>query len=277
MARLYLVPTPIGNMDDITLRAVKVLSSVDVILAEDTRTSQVLLKHLGIEKKMWSHHKFNEHAAVEAVAQTIVGGQNVALISDAGTPGISDPGFLLVRTCVEAGIEVETLPGATALIPALVQSGFPCDRFCFEGFLPQKKGRAKQLQSLAAEERTMIFYEAPHKIGATLRDLAAALGDREIAIVREITKIHEEVIRTTLCAAAEKYADGGLKGEIVLIIAGAKPEEKEQMAVEQAVEEAKKFIASGDSASEAAKKAAKLSGHKKGDIYKLLQGEKDNG
>ena len=138
MARLYLVPTPIGNMDDITLRAVKVLSSVDVILAEDTRTSQVLLKHLGIEKKMWSHHKFNEHAAVEAVAQTIVDGQNIALISDAGTPGISDPGFLLVRTCIEHGIDVETLPGATAFVPALIDSGFPCDRFCFEGFLPPK-------------------------------------------------------------------------------------------------------------------------------------------
>ena len=277
MAKLYIVPTPIGNLDDITLRAVNVLRDVDFILAEDTRTTSFLLKHLGIEKKLYSHHKFNEHATVKMVAESIAAGRNAALVSDAGTPGISDPGFLLVRTCVEAGIEVETLPGATALIPALVQSGFPCDRFCFEGFLPQKKGRAKQLQSLAAEERTMIFYEAPHKIGATLRDLAAALGDREIAIVREITKIHEEVIRTTLCAAAEKYADGGLKGEIVLIIAGAKPEEKEQMAVEQAVEEAKKFIASGDSASEAAKKAAKLSGHKKGDIYKLLQGEKDNG
>ena len=277
MAKLYIVPTPIGNLDDITLRAVNVLRDVDFILAEDTRTTSFLLKHLGIEKKLYSHHKFNEHATVKMVAESIAAGRNAALVSDAGTPGISDPGFLLVRTCVEAEIEVETLPGATALIPALVQSGFPCDRFCFEGFLPQKKGRAKQLQSLAAEERTMIFYEAPHKIGATLRDLAAALGDREIAIVREITKIHEEVIRTTLCAAAEKYADGGLKGEIVLIIAGAKPEEKEQMAVEQAVEEAKKFIASGDSASEAAKKAAKLSGHKKGDIYKLLQGEKDNG
>ena len=164
MARLYLVPTPIGNMDDITLRAVKVLSSVDVILAEDTRTSQVLLKHLGIEKKMWSHHKFNEHAAVEAVAQTIVGGQNVALISDAGTPGISDPGFLLVRTCIEHGIDVETLPGATAFVPALIDSGFPCDRFCFEGFLPPKKGRSKRLQQLATEERTMIFYESPYRL-----------------------------------------------------------------------------------------------------------------
>ena len=181
MARLYLVPTPIGNMDDITLRAVKVLSSVDVILAEDTRTSQVLLKHLGIEKKMWSHHKFNEHAAVEAVAQTIVGGQNVALISDAGTPGISDPGFLLVRTCIEHGIDVETLPGATAFVPALIDSGFPCDRFCFEGFLPPKKGRSKRLQQLATEERTMIFYESPYRLVKTLEQFAELFGGDRIA------------------------------------------------------------------------------------------------
>ena len=158
MAKLYIVPTPIGNLDDITLRAVNVLREVDFILAEDTRTTSFLLKHLGIEQKLRSHHKFNEHATVEMVAGAIAAGRNAALVSDAGTPGISDPGFLLVRTCVEAGIEVETLPGATALIPALVQSGFPCDRFCFEGFLPQKKGRMKQLQALAGEERTMIFY-----------------------------------------------------------------------------------------------------------------------
>ena len=163
MAKLYIVPTPIGNLDDITLRAVNVLREVDFILAEDTRTTSFLLKHLGIEQKLRSHHKFNEHATVEMVAGAIAAGRNAALVSDAGTPGISDPGFLLVRTCVEAGIEVETLPGATALIPALVQSGFPCDRFCFEGFLPQKKGRMKQLQALAGEERTMIFYESPYR------------------------------------------------------------------------------------------------------------------
>lgn len=193
-------------------------------------------------------------------------------------PAISDPGEDLVRMCHEHGIKVESVPGPTAFATAMAISGMPSGRFTFEGFLSvNKASRTEHIQSIVKEPRTMIFYEAPHKIGATLRDLAAALGDREIAIVREITKIHEEVIRTTLCAAAEKYADGGLKGEIVLIIAGAKPEEKEQMTVEQAVEEAKKFIASGDSASEAAKKAAKLSGHKKGDIYKLLQGEKDNG
>ena len=158
MAKLYIVPTPIGNLDDITLRAVQVLRDVDLILAEDTRTTSVLLRHLGIEKPLRSHHKFNEHATVRSVAEIIASGRNVALVSDAGTPGISDPGFLLVRTCVEEQIEVETLPGATALVPALVQSGFPCDRFCFEGFLPQKKGRMKQLSALAEEERTMIFY-----------------------------------------------------------------------------------------------------------------------
>jgi len=233
MARLYLVPTPIGNMDDITLRAVKVLSSVDVILAEDTRTSQVLLKHLGIEKKMWSHHKFNEHAAVEAVAQTIVGGQNVALISDAGTPGISDPGFLLVRTCVEAGIEVETLPGATALIPALVQSGFPCDRFCFEGFLPQKKGRAKQLQSVAAEERTMIFYESPYRVVKCLEQFAEVFGpERRVSVSRELTKKFEQTVRGTVAEVLEHFRTTDPKGEFVIVLAG-KPKPKRETAADE--------------------------------------------
>lgn len=221
MARLYLVPTPIGNMDDITLRAVKVLSSVDVILAEDTRTSQVLLKHLGIEKKMWSHHKFNEHAAVEAVAQTIVGGQNIALISDAGTPGISDPGFLLVRTCIEHGIDVETLPGATAFVPALIDSGFPCDRFCFEGFLPPKKGRSKRLQQLATEERTMIFYESPYRLVKTLEQFAELFGgDRPASISRELTKKFEETVRGSLAELTRRFSEREPKGEIVLIVAG---------------------------------------------------------
>ena len=184
MAKLYIVPTPIGNLDDITLRAVNVLREVDFILAEDTRTTSFLLKHLGIEQKLRSHHKFNEHATVEMVAGAIAAGRNAALVSDAGTPGISDPGFLLVRTCVEAGIEVETLPGATALIPALVQSGFPCDRFCFEGFLPQKKGRMKQLQALAGEERTMIFYESPYRVVRCLEQFAEVFG---------VARDHQEV------------------------------------------------------------------------------------
>ena len=193
MAKLYIVPTPIGNLDDITIRAVRVLSEVDFILAEDTRTSSVLLKHLGIEKKMYAHHKFNEHATVGLVADNIAQGRSAALISDAGTPGISDPGFLLVRACLEAGIEVETLPGATAFVPALVQSGFPCDRFCFEGFLPQKKGRNKHLQSLASEPRTMIFYESPFRVVKTLEQFAEVFGpERMAAVSRELTKVRTD-------------------------------------------------------------------------------------
>ncbi|HIW19412.1 MAG TPA: 16S rRNA (cytidine(1402)-2'-O)-methyltransferase, partial [Candidatus Alistipes pullicola] len=206
MAKLFIVPTPIGNLDDITLRAVKTLGAADVVLAEDTRTTQVLLKHLGLEKKLWSHHKFNEHAAVEAVAQTIEGGENIALVSDAGTPGISDPGFLLVRTCIEHGIEVETLPGATAFVPALVNSGLPCDRFCFEGFLPHKKGRTKKLQKLATEERTLIFYESPYRLVKTLAQLAETFGpNRRASVSRELTKKFEETRRGTLEELTEYF------------------------------------------------------------------------
>lgn len=221
MAKLYIVPTPIGNLDDITLRAVNVLREVDFILAEDTRTSSVLLRHLGIEKKLYSHHKFNEHATVGMVAESIAAGRNAALVSDAGTPGISDPGFLLVRTCVEAGIEVETLPGATALIPALVQSGFPCDRFCFEGFLPQKKGRAGQLQSLADEERTMIFYESPYRVVKCLEQFAGVFGpDRRISVSRELTKKFEQTLRGTVAEVLEHFRTTEPKGEFVLVVAG---------------------------------------------------------
>ena len=221
MAKLFIVPTPIGNLDDITLRAVKTLGAADVVLAEDTRTTQVLLKHLGLEKKLWSHHKFNEHAAVEAVAQTIEGGENIALVSDAGTPGISDPGFLLVRTCIEHGIEVETLPGATAVVPALVNSGLPCDRFCFEGFLPHKKGRTKKLQKLATEERTLIFYESPYRLVKTLAQLAETFGpNRRASVSRELTKKFEETRRGTLEELTEYFTENEPKGEIVLVVAG---------------------------------------------------------
>ena len=221
MAKLYIVPTPIGNLDDITLRAVNVLREVDFILAEDTRTTSFLLRHLGIEKKLHSHHKFNEHATVKMVAGSIAAGRNAALVSDAGTPGISDPGFLLVRTCVEAGIEVETLPGATALIPALVQSGFPCDRFCFEGFLPQKKGRAKQLQALADEERTMIFYESPYRLVKTLTQFAEFFGaERPVSVCREISKIHEESVRGTLTEVIAHFTQNEPRGEIVIVLGG---------------------------------------------------------
>lgn len=221
MAKLYIVPTPIGNLDDITLRAIKVLEEVDFILAEDTRTSSVLLKHLGIDKPLRSHHKFNEHATVAAVAESIEAGRNVALISDAGTPGISDPGFLLVRTCVEAGIEVETLPGATACIPALVQSGFPCDRFCFEGFLPQKKGRMKRLAELAEESRTIVFYESPFRVVKCLEQLSEVFGaERRVAVSRELTKKFEQTVRGTLAEVITHFKNNQPKGEFVIVLAG---------------------------------------------------------
>ena len=233
MAKLYIVPTPIGNLDDITLRAVDVLREVDFILAEDTRTTGILLKHFEIQNKMQSHHKFNEHATVKMVAGSIAAGRNAALVSDAGTPGISDPGFLLVRTCVEAGIEVETLPGATALVPALVQSGFPCDRFCFEGFLPQKKGRAKQLQSLADEERTMVFYESPYRGGKCLEQFAEVFGsERRVSVSRELTKKFEQTVRGTVAEVLEHFRTTEPKGEFVIVLAG-KPKPKRELPDEE--------------------------------------------
>lgn len=233
MAKLYIVPTPIGNLDDITLRAVDVLREVDFIPAEDTRTTSFLLRHLGIEKKLHSHHKFNEHATVKMVAGSIAAGRNAALVSDAGTPGISDPGFLLVRTCVEAGIEVETLPGATALVPALVQSGFPCDRFCFEGFLPQKKGRAKQLQSLADEERTMVFYESPYRVVKCLEQFAEVFGsERRVSVSRELTKKFEQTVRGTVAEVLEHFRTTEPKGEFVIVLAG-KPKPKRELPDEE--------------------------------------------
>ena len=228
MAKLYVVPTPIGNLEDITLRAINVLKEVDFILAEDTRTTSHLLRHLGIEKPMHSHHKFNEHATVGRVAEAINNGRDVALVSDAGTPGISDPGFLLVRKCVEEGIEVVTLPGATALIPAVVQSGFPCDRFCFEGFLPQKKGRMKRLQELAAEPRTLVLYESPYRIVKCLEQLAETFGEeRRVAVVREITKKFEETVRGTIAEALEHFREHEPKGEFVIVVEGYDPKRKD--------------------------------------------------
>jgi 16S rRNA (cytidine1402-2'-O)-methyltransferase len=227
MAKLYVVPTPIGNLEDITLRAINVLKEVDFILAEDTRTTSHLLRHLGIEKPMHSHHKFNEHATVGRVAEAINNGRDVALVSDAGTPGISDPGFLLVRKCVEEGIEVVTLPGATALIPAVVQSGFPCDRFCFEGFLPQKKGRMKRLQELALEPRTLVLYESPYRVVKCLEQLAETFGvERRVAVVREITKKFEETVRGTIAEALEHFRNHEPKGEFVIVVEGYDPKRK---------------------------------------------------
>ena len=224
MAKLYVVPTPIGNLEDITLRAINVLREVDFILAEDTRTTSVLLRHLGIEKPMHSHHKFNEHATVGRVAEAIAAGRDVALVSDAGTPGISDPGFLLVRKCVEEGIDVETLPGATALIPAVVQSGFPCDRFCFEGFLPQKKGRLKRLTELASEPRTLVLYESPYRVVKCLGQIAEVMGaERRVAVVREITKRFEQTVRGTVAEVIAHFKEHEPKGEFVIVVAGYDP------------------------------------------------------
>jgi 16S rRNA (cytidine1402-2'-O)-methyltransferase len=221
MSKLILVPTPIGNLRDITFRAIEILESADLILAEDTRQASKLLKHYNIKSSLQSHHMFNEHKSVEAICHKILSGTTVALITDAGTPGISDPGFLLVRSCIEKGIPVETLPGPTALIPALVNSGLPGDRFCFEGFLPAKKGRNKRLSGLEDERRTMIFYESPYRLLKTLEDLALHFGsDREACVSRELSKIHEENIRGTLSDLSIHYRNNSAKGEIVITVAG---------------------------------------------------------
>ena len=225
---LYIVPTPVGNLEDMTLRAIRVLKEADLILAEDTRTSSVLLKHYDIHGRLQSHHKFNEHKTASIIKDRILAGETVALISDAGTPGISDPGFLLARTCAEEGITVQTLPGPTACIPAIVSSGLPCDRFCFEGFLPVKKGRQTLLQTLAPETRTMVCYESPYRLAKTLSQMAEFFGgDRECSVAREISKVHEEHRRGTLSELASFYGANEPKGEIVLVVAGA-PSKKDK-------------------------------------------------
>lgn len=218
---LYVVPTPVGNMEDMTFRAVRVLKEADLILAEDTRTSSVLLQHYDIHGELMSHHKFNEHETVQQVARKIQGGMTVALISDAGTPGISDPGFLLVRECVKQGIEVQTLPGATAFVPALVSSGLPCDKFCFEGFLPQKKGRQTRLEELKEETRSIIFYESPRRLVKTLKQFVESFGEnRQVSVAREISKLHEEHVRGTLKDVLAHFEEKEPLGEIVIILAG---------------------------------------------------------
>ena len=223
--KLYIVPTPVGNLDDMTPRAIEVLKTVDTVLAEDTRTSGVLLKHFGISTPMRSHHKFNEHEAAAGVVEQLMGGAVMALISDAGTPGISDPGFLLSRECRRHGIEVETLPGATAFVPALVNSGLPCDRFVFEGFLPQKKGRATRLQQLKDQPLTMVFYESPVRLLKTLQQLAEVMGpDREASVVCEISKLHNTTHNGTLGELADFFAANAPRGEIVIVVAGHEPE-----------------------------------------------------
>ena len=221
MAKLTVVPTPVGNLEDMTFRAIRVLKEVDLILAEDTRTTGILLKHFEIQNKMQSHHKFNEHKTVEQIAARIKGGENIALVSDAGTPAISDPGFMLVRECVRQGVDVECLPGATAFVPALVASGLPDERFCFEGFLPQKKGRMTRLNGLVEETRTMIFYESPYRLVKTLTQFAEIFGpERQVSVCREISKIHEESVRGTLQEVIAHFTATEPRGEIVIILAG---------------------------------------------------------
>ena len=208
-------------MEDMTMRAVRILKEADVVLAEDTRTSGILLKHFGIQNRLLSHHKFNEHGTSAGIVERLKGGQTIALISDAGTPGISDPGFLLAREAIAAGIEVQALPGATAFVPALVSSGLPCDRFCFEGFLPQKKGRKTRLESLRDEKRTMVFYESPYRLVKTLEQFGEVFGeDRQVSVCREISKVHEESVRGTLAEVVAHFKQTPPKGEIVIVVGG---------------------------------------------------------
>jgi len=229
MSKLYLVPTPIGNLEDMTFRAVRILKEVDLILAEDTRTSGFLLKHFDISTKMISHHKFNEHKTVEQIADRILAGESVALISDAGTPSISDPGFLLVKTCIEKGVVVECLPGATAFVPALAASGIPSERFCFEGFLPQKKGRNKKVSALVDEERTMIFYESPFRLIKTLELFVQFFGaERKASVSREISKLYEENARGTLQELIDHFNAKTIKGEIVIVVEGKDSHRKDK-------------------------------------------------
>lgn len=227
MGKLFIVPTPVGNLEDMTFRAIRVLKEVDLILAEDTRTSATLLKHFEIRNQMLSHHKFNEHQTVANIVNRIAAGQNVAVISDAGTPAISDPGFLLVRECAKNGIAVECLPGATAFVPALVDSGLPCDRFCFEGFLPQKKGRQTKLKELASETRTMVFYESPYRVLKTLEQFVEYFGEeRFCSVSREISKVYEETVRGSLPEVIAHFKEKEPKGEFVIIVEGKQEEKK---------------------------------------------------
>ena len=269
---LYVTGTPIGNLSDLSPRAAKTLGEVDFIAAEDTRVTLKLLNHLGIKKPMVSYYEHNKRERGEIICARIEQGENSAIVTDAGMPCISDPGEDLVKLCEERGIKTIVIPGPSAVISALAVSGLDTGRFCFEGFLSvNKKSRSEHLQSLKNERRTMIFYEAPHKLPATLRDLYSTFGDRKLSIVRELTKIHEEVIRTTTGYAAENYADGSVKGELVLVLEGAKEvETEEKYTLKDAVELAKKLIENGEKPTVAAKSAAEMTGYKKNEIYREL-------
>ncbi|MBQ4243329.1 MAG: 16S rRNA (cytidine(1402)-2'-O)-methyltransferase [Clostridia bacterium] len=272
--KLYVVGTPIGNLGDMSPRALETLEKVDFIAAEDTRVALKLLNHFDIKKPLVSYHEHNRFEKGGDIVSRVLSGEDCAVVTDAGMPAISDPGEDLVKLCHENGIKVESVPGPCAFSTALAISGMPAGRFTFEGFLSMNKtARRRHLEEVKNETRTMIFYEAPHKLAATLRDFYDCFGNRNTAIVRELTKIHEEVIRTTLADAVEKYGDGSLKGEIVIIIEGAEPVRTDDMTLEEAVEIALSLEGEGASRSDAAKQAAKLSGFKKGDIYKLM-GEK---
>lgn len=279
--KLFVVGTPIGNLSDFSPRAIETLKAVDFIAAEDTRVTLKLLNRFEISTPMVSYHKFNTHDKGEEICRRLENGENCAIVTDAGMPCISDPGEILVRQCAERNIPVCVVPGPTALASALAVSGLPTGRFAFEGFLSvNKPGRREHLLSLLNEERTMIFYEAPHKLAATLRDMYQCFGNRRIAIVRELTKVHEEVIRTTLEEAAEKYADGSVKGEIVLILEGAVKPVTDGGTLEDAVQIAAELCEKGSPPSDAAREVARLTGYKKGDIYRqllALQNKNDEG
>lgn len=273
--KLYVVGTPIGNLSDFSPRAVETLSQVDIIAAEDTRVTIKLLNRFNISTPMISYHKYNAQERGKEICARIENGENCAIVTDAGMPCISDPGELLVKQCADRGIQVCAVPGPTALASAVAISGLPTGRFTFEGFLSvNKPSRREHLASLIHEKRTMVFYEAPHKLSATLHDMFQYFGDRRISIVRELTKVHEEVIHTTLSEAAEKYSDDSIKGEIVLVIEGCPEEEKKDSTLEDAVNIARELVQTGMSLSDAAKESAKLTGFKKGEIYKQLLNDK---
>lgn len=277
--KLYVVGTPIGNLGDLSPRAAELLGSVDFIAAEDTRVTVKLLNHLNIKTPMVSYHEHNKVSRHDLIADRIEAGESCALVTDAGMPAISDPGEDLVRYCKERGIEIESVPGPSALITALAISGMPSGRFCFEGFLSvNKPGRIEHLEAVKDDERTLIFYEAPHKLAATLRDMLKYFGDREIALVKELTKLHESCERTTLSAAAEKYSETAPKGEFVIIVHGAvKNSDEAQPSLEQAVKTAAELIEGGMSPASAAREAAALTGLRKNEIYRLLVSEKTKG